>query len=92
MMRFWTRLTLMLILTVMVISCQTGIKFDPQWHNADHLRQSIVYSHNGNENQVFTDEPEFDQYACMHINKIQELAEILKRAKIPKEEIEPLLP
>lgn len=69
-------------------SCQTGIKFNPDFHKATSAEQAIVDERG---NRIYSDEPEFDNFACMHKEKIKELAEILKKARIPKEEKEIIL-
>ena len=66
-----------------VSSCQTGIKFNPDFHRATSAEQAIVDERG---NRIYCDEAEFDNFAAMHKEKIKELAEILKKAKIPKDE------
>ena len=70
-----------LFLLVFLIGCQTGVKFDPNFHIGDYLNQAIV---DRNGSYVYSDEEKFNQYACMHETKVKELAEILKKARIPK--------
>lgn len=72
---------LVILTTFFVTSCQTGVKFNPDFHKATSAEQAIVDERG---NRIYSDEEAFDSFACMHKVKIKELAEILKKAKIPK--------
>lgn len=63
-------------------SCSTsGIDWDPEFHKASSVRESITNRHNV---EIKCSEPRFDEFACLSRDKIKELAEILKRARMPK--------
>jgi len=66
----------------LLASCQQGIKFHPDFYIGDYQNERIV---NENNIEVFSYEESFNDFACMHKTKVKELAEILKRARIPKE-------
>ncbi len=68
-------------------SCRTGIKFDPDWYVADHVQMDFM-----NEDGLIIgcDSPEIEQGAWMSKEKMKELAEILRRARIPKREVKRL--
>ena len=77
------RKKLLLLLTIFFVnSCGTeGIKFDPNFYVPDHEKMSII-SERGDE--IMCNQPEFDKFACLHIDKIIELKQILDRARLPK--------
>ena len=63
------------------ISCQ-GIKWDPDFYVPDSSTGSIV-NERGHEVQCFSEE--IEAYACLSEQKIKELKEILRKARIPEE-------
>lgn len=66
---------------VFLTACYSqGIKFDPDFYAHDHLSQSII-SERGE--QVYCSVEGFDQYASISKEKIKELVDILKRARLP---------
>jgi len=69
-------------------SCTTGISWNPNFYKASSVAQSIK---DKNENEVMCYDIKFDQFACLHQDKIKELAEILERARIPKEDKDNIL-
>lgn len=64
----------------LLVSCQ-GISFNPDWHVGDFEQMAIVPESGP---IVFADEENFNNYACMHKLKVQELKEILLRARLPR--------
>lgn len=64
-------------------SCKRGIEFDPDFRKGSHVEMAIV-SEEGE--RVYCEDPAFDEYAAMHETKIMELAEILKKARMPRAE------
>ena len=62
-------------------SCQ-GISWDPDFYVPDSTTGSIV-NERGHEVQCFSEE--IEAYACLSEQKIKELKEILRRARIPEE-------
>ena len=71
-----------IFLSLSLASCQ-GISFDPDPYVGDPMTSSIV---NSEGKRVFCDSAIFGQYAAMHISKWKELREILRRARLPKDE------
>lgn len=69
-------------------SCTTGVKWDPNFYKASAVQESIT---DRNSIEVKCYEPRFDEFACLHKDKIKELAEILANARMPKEEKELIL-
>jgi hypothetical protein len=68
----------------LITGCERGINFDPQFKVGDFSTESIV----GRDGvRVYSYEPAFNDYACMHKDKVAELAEILTRARIPQRKI-----
>ena len=74
----------LLILTIFFVSsCGTeGINFDPKWYVPSVDAQYII---NREGQAVYFSDRDIEQYACLSKDKIKELAEILSRARIPKE-------
>lgn len=69
-------------------SCTQSIKWDPNFYKASSINESIQ---DRNENVVMCSEQRFDNFACLHKDKILELAEILERARLPKEDKKQML-
>jgi len=65
-----------------LVACQ-GIKFDPNPYVSDYKNRGIV---NRDGDFVSCAEPRFNDYACLSVEKLKELAEILKRARLPRKE------
>lgn len=59
----------------------TGIDFNPDFFVPNREAQSLE---NELGYKVPYDSEEMNDYACLHKNKIKELAELLRRARIPK--------
>lgn len=68
----------------LLIGCQTGIKWNPDFYVGDYENQAIV---NEKGIYVYSDEIEFNNYACLSEEKVLELAEILYRARLPRRNI-----
>ena len=65
-------------------SCTSqGIKWNPDFHKADATSQSLVPEAG---EPVYCYEEKFNEYACLHKDKIMELANILTRARLPKQD------
>lgn len=70
-----------LVPLVLLTACYSqGIKFDPDFYAHDHATKSII-SERGE--QVFCSSADFDEYASISKEKIKELVDILKRARLP---------
>ena len=68
-----------LFLLINLASCGKGAKFDPYFYVGDHQTGAIV---NRDGKRVESFDPKFDEFACLHKDKIKELKEILiKRCK-----------
>jgi hypothetical protein len=77
------RLKLVILTIFFVNSCgTTGILFDPDFFVFDTDKQGIT---NEDGFTVYYSDEQITDYACLHKDKIKELAEILKRARIPKQ-------
>ncbi len=73
----------LIILIIITTACQTrGISWDPNFYIGDHQNAAII---DKNGNVVYADEPAFNGYACLSEQKVQELAEILKKARMPRD-------
>ncbi len=77
----------LLLFTILILSvlsaCTTGINFNPDWHLGDSQQMAIVPE----DGPIIMCESEhFDNYACMHKEKVKELKEILQRARLPQED------
>jgi hypothetical protein len=73
----------LLLIALTLTSCRSkGIKFDPIWHVGDHMSGQIVPREPYPIVSCF--EPSFDQYACMHQDKVKELLTILHKARLPE--------
>lgn len=79
------RLSELIIVFLIASSCSTGITFNPDWYVADHFSGAIV-SERGE--YVYSYDEKYDEYACMHKSKIEELRILLLKARIPKKEKE----
>lgn len=74
---------LLILMTFFVSSCYSeGIKFDPQFH-INSSRLIGIIAEDGH--YVSCTDDDFNLYASMHKDKIKELSEILKRARLPRE-------
>lgn len=71
------------------ISCEPGVKWNPDFYMGDHKQEAIVNEEN---KIIFANEPEFSKVACLREEKIMELAEILKKARVPKSFIKETFP
>lgn len=72
-----------LIISFAILSgCQSGISFSPDFHIHSSEIQAIISERN---DIIYCNEEKFEEYASMHKEKIKELAEILRRARLPKE-------
>ena len=69
--------------------CDRAIKFNPDWHVGDHIRESIVNERN---ESVMCFEPVFNDYSCMHKTKVCELVKILQDAGASRSQIKKSLP
>ena len=71
-----------MLLTLTILSgCESGrIKFDPDAYRASSRLQAII---NEDQIKVQCNEPKFDQFAAMHLDKWVELRKILQEARIP---------
>lgn len=76
------KLLLVLLMISFVASCTTGITWNPDWYIGDYLNERII-SEKGHTIQA--NNQEFNGYACIHIEQVIELKEILRKARIPKE-------
>lgn len=70
-------------------SCDRGIKWNPDFYIGDHKQEAIVNEEN---KIIFANEPEFSKVACLTEEKIMELAEILRKARIPDKYIREYFP
>lgn len=74
---FVTKNLILVLFLLTLIACEE-IKFDPVFHAGDSTNGQIVPREPFPIISCF--DPEFDQYACMHVEKIKELKEILIKA------------
>jgi len=75
--------SLLLGLMLLISGCYSeGIKFDPKFHIHNSQIAGIV-SENGH--YISCNDQEFEDFASMPKEKIKELAEILKRARLPRD-------
>ena len=63
-----------------LVSC--GATFNPDWHVGDYLGEQLV---SATGHTVPADTPEFNDYACMHTNKVIQLKNLFKRYNIKLE-------
>jgi hypothetical protein len=79
---------ILLVFMMGASSCTTGITFNPDWHVGDSHQMAIVPE----EGPVVMCEAErFNNFACMHREKVKELKIILQNARIPKKDKEKIL-
>jgi len=62
-------------------SCDRQIEFDARWMVGDYQEEQIIDEYGF---VISCTEPDFDQYACLHENDLNELIDILSRARLPK--------
>jgi hypothetical protein len=60
----------------------TGVKFDPNYHVGDSANGQIVPREPFPIISCYDER--FDEYACMHKDKVKELKELLAKAKLPR--------
>lgn len=74
---------LLILTTFFVSSCNTKqINWNPDFYIHDSKSQAII---NEKNHIVYCEQVEFDEYASLSKEKIKELAEILRRARLPKQ-------
>lgn len=75
-------LMLLLLMSTTFSACKQGgkIKFNPDFYVGDSKSQSIISEHG---EAVFCEDQQFEQFACLHEDKIKELKSILITARIP---------
>jgi hypothetical protein len=74
---------LLILTTFFVSSCNTKqINWNPDFYIHDSKSQAIISEKN---HIVYCEEVGFDEYASLSKEKIKELAEILRRAKLPRQ-------
>lgn len=71
----------MAIVLLSLIACgkqsiQDIEKFDPQFHVGDYLNEQIINRTGGT---VSIKDPKFNDFACLHVDKVKELNIILNR-------------
>jgi hypothetical protein len=76
---------ILLLLPLFFLSCRGGVSFNPDFYVGDHTSQTIV-SERGEG--IPTADPRFDEYACMHKEKIKELKALLIRLKVPPSKVQ----
>lgn len=77
------------VVLVSFTSCgRIGVNFDPDIHMSDYEMDSIV-----GEDGVYIScqEPEFNEYACMHKSKWIELKALLTRIRLSKKDSKMLI-
>lgn len=67
------------ILVGIAVGCRTGIRFDPDFYVGDMESGGIV-SERGDI--VLSSDPAFNEYACLHREKVKELKRILMGKRI----------
>jgi len=82
-MKIVLRLLLILTISFATTSCDeeewSGIKFRPYWFVGDYKNEQIL---NSTLNlKVKASSPDFNNYACLNVDQIMELADILRRIK-----------
>ena len=73
----------LLYLLFFLFSCNS-VRFSPDFYKNSSQERAIV-SEQGH--RIYCDDPKFDKFASMHESKIKELARILKKAKMPTNEL-----
>ena len=75
------RKRLAILATFFVVSCGTGIDFDPDFYLFDSNSGEIV---NRDNNRYSCFDPEIEtRFACMRDDKIEELLTILRQCRLP---------
>ena len=73
----------LIALILITSACQTrGIKWNPDFYMSDYQNVAIV---NEKGHVIYADQEEFNGFACLSEGKVKELAEILKKARMPRE-------
>lgn len=72
------KLKLKSLMTFLILSASCGrtIKFNPDFYVGDSEHEYII---NENGNIVMPHQKEFNDFACMHREKVKELKELLER-------------
>ncbi len=63
------------------VSCGSSLKFDPNFYKGDH-KNMLIKDRHGIE--ILCEEEKFSEFACMHKDKIKELAKLLRKVRMPK--------
>lgn len=75
----FVKASLLAFIMIALISCKKGITFDPDFY-VGHSEIQAIKSERGDI--IFTSDTRFNDFACMHIEKIKELKKILMRQKL----------
>ena len=70
----------MIVVTTIPSCGNPGIKFEPLFHAGDSAHSQIVPKEP--YPIVACNDPKFDEFFCMHIDKVKELKELLMRSKL----------
>ena len=77
-----------LALLILLGSCKSaGIKWRPEWYSVSSTEQLFIYCPAQPDlpcTEVVIDTESETKFQCLHNDKVLELREILKRAKIPQ--------
>jgi len=72
---------LLLLSTILSVSRCSRVRFDPDAYRASSSLEAIV---NENGLEVMCHEPKFDEFACMHKTKWEELRRLIQGSKLNK--------
>jgi hypothetical protein len=60
--------------SLLLSSCGRGVKFHPDWYVGDHENEYII---NEEGKTIMPHQREFNDFACMHKEKVKELKKLL---------------
>ncbi len=72
------------LLFCLISACRKPVYFNPDFYVAD-FRVGGIVSERGET--ILSNEPAFNEYACMHINKVKELRRLLYNVKLTPNQI-----
>ena len=72
---------LLIVLMILCASCGSDIKYRPIVLSHDYKNMELVKPNR--QGRIYAGDPEFQEYASVHVQDIANIALVLKNAKVP---------
>ena len=71
-------------MTLLMVACETTWKNRP--HVGDYENERIIFQGNNSSNEVYCEQPDFNDFICWHYSEVTDLISILKEHGITPRE------